>query len=94
MEQETPVVIEEQQNGTDMLATIVLIIVAVFSPLVGLATGAALRLTGSEYGRKTGTTCMIIGGILWAIQMLFVLFIVMIYFVIIIIAIAAASAAH
>jgi hypothetical protein len=96
METETEVVVQDQEHkpGTDILATIIVIIVSVFSPLVGLAAGAVLRLTGSEEARKTGTTCMLIGGILWAMQMLFFLFMMMIYFVAIIIAIVAATAAH
>jgi hypothetical protein len=96
MDTETEVIAQDQepQSSPDMLATVILIIVAVFSPLVGLATGAALRLTGSEEVKKTGTTCMMIGGILWAMQVLSFLFIMMIYLVIAIIAIVAATAGH
>lgn len=94
MEQETTVAIEPQENRPekpDMLATIAVIIASVFSPFIGIAVGAALRLTGSDEVKKTGTTCMLIGGILWAMQMLTFLFIMMVYFVMIFVLIAATS---
>jgi hypothetical protein len=92
MEQETAVAVEPQETKPDMLATIAVIIASVFQPLIGIAVGAALRLTGSDEVKKTGTTCMLIGGILWAMQMLTFLFIMMAYFVMIFVVIAATSA--
>jgi hypothetical protein len=95
METETTVVEQEKhQEGTDTLATVILMIVSVFSPFVGLAVGAALRLTGSEESKRLGTTCMIIGGILSALRILFMMFFMFLYFIMIIGIIAATNGSH
>jgi len=71
METEHVAVEQPRAEESDLLGTFVAYVVSVLSPMVGIAIGAVLRLTGVGQARRTGTHCMIIGGIMFVLQIAF-----------------------
>jgi len=63
----------ERQEEADILGIIVVYILSVLAPTIGLAVGAALRLTGSAPVKRVGTICMIIGLVSFVLGVVLVL---------------------